>query len=95
MSFPPSKNSDNPPVSCQVARNLIGIILLTTALAVFLMMGDLFIHAFPGPAPAARWMRVLNLTSPALWPAGTSLRHPEAMHPAITLHHVPGWEALP
>ena len=38
---------------------------------------------------AVRWMRVLDLSSPALWPSGTALRHPETVVPGVDLRHAP------
>jgi hypothetical protein len=40
-------------------------------------------------------MKILTLSAPALWPAGSPMRHPETVHPAIDLRHIPGVERSP
>ena len=82
----------NAPAPCKGASLLIKIAVAATALIVFCLAADLLIRKNQGPTAAGRWMKSLALSSPALWSAGTPLRHPETVHPAIDLRHIAGVE---
>ena len=85
-------NETKAPAPCKGAGLLVAIAVAVTSLIVFSLVADLLIQKNQGPAAACRWMKSLALSSPALWSAGTPLRHPETMHPAIDLRHSAGVE---
>jgi len=82
------------PAPCKGAGLLLAIAIAATALIVLAMAADLLIQKNDGPTAAGRWMKSLALSAPALWSAGTPLRHPEAMHPAIDLRYTAGAETV-
>jgi hypothetical protein len=44
---------------------------------------------------AALWFERLDLSLPALWPAGTPQRHPETLWPGVDLRLMPAWPLDP
>ena len=83
------------PAPCRGARVLLAIamgaslVIATGTLAGFLLR----------PSNAGQnnpsWMRVLSLSAPALAPAGSAVRHPETLSPAIDLRFAAGLEPPP
>ena len=81
------------PAPCKGAGLLVAIAVAATALIAFSLAADLLIQKNQGPTAASRWMKVLALSAPALESAGTPMRHPETMHPAIDLRYTAGVES--
>jgi hypothetical protein len=80
------------PAPCKGAGLLVAMAVTATALVVFSLAADLLIRNHQGPTAAGRWMASLALSAPALEKAGTPLRHPETVHPAIDLRYTAGVE---
>lgn len=74
-------NSHLPP-SLRTARRLLFAVFLICLLLAGGMSTDRFVRS-GDPVDAAAWMRRLDLSMPALWPAGTLLRAPETASPAV------------
>jgi hypothetical protein len=81
------------PAPCKGAGLLVAIAVAATALVVFSLAADLLIRKDQGATVAGRWMKSLALSAPALWSAGTPLRHPETVHPGIDLRYTAGMES--
>jgi hypothetical protein len=62
---------------------LIAISLALSLLLPVLLGADMFFRARRQHEPAAQWINRLDLSGPALWPAGTALRHPDLMISAV------------
>ncbi|BBO77281.1 hypothetical protein DSCW_46980 [Desulfosarcina widdelii] len=70
----------------------MAIAFSVVALIAFSIAADLLIRKDKGATEASRWMMSLALSAPALWSAGTPLRHPETLHPGIDLRYTVGVE---
>jgi hypothetical protein len=93
---PAKKESmDWPPAPLHKARRLLGTVLIASSLIAIALATHLAWHNSGHHAAAANWMRTLTLSAPALWPAGSPMRHPETVHPAVDLRFVPGMETVP
>jgi hypothetical protein len=69
----------------------VGIVILLLAL----LGVDLFFR-LPGQTKEAElWMERFSLSTPALWTAGSPMRHPETVHPGVDLRFSPGLEFVP
>jgi hypothetical protein len=44
---------------------------------------------------AGAWMKAMALSAPALWPAGSPMRHPETVHPGVDLRFTAGLVTAP
>jgi len=84
-----------PPAPCRKARTLLVGVAAVTGLLVLTMGADLLLQARCEPDTTETWMRTLALSAPALWPAGSPMRHPETVHPGVDLRFVIGMEILP
>jgi hypothetical protein len=83
------------PAPCQGARRLLTVAVIAGMLAVLATAADWLLRV-PHQDDAARvWMNALTLSAAALHPAGTPIRHPETMHPAVDLRFSPGLETAP
>jgi hypothetical protein len=65
------------------AGRLIALSLALSLLLPVLLGADMFFRARRQHEPAAQWINQLDLSGPALWPAGTALRHPDLMIRAV------------
>lgn len=86
MNENPVRYSHLPP-SLRSARRLIVVAFLVCLLLVAGMTANGFLCASDSAAVA--WMRRLDLSMPALWPAGTLERAPEIASPAVLLRLSP------
>lgn len=77
------------------ARRLLTIALVVSTAMVLAIAADLWLRAPDRNKAAHAWMQALTLSAPALWPAGSALRHPEMAHPAVDLRFTPGLAAEP
>ena len=80
------------PAPCRGAKRLLTIAIITCLLAVLGTAADLALRARTQDDASAAWMKAMNLTAPALWPAGTPMRHPETAHPGVDLRFSVGLE---
>ena len=86
---------DWPPAPLHKARWLLGTAIIASSLIAIAMAIHLVGHGSGQHAVAGRWMKTLTLSAPALRPAGSPMRHPETVHPAVDLRFVPGMETGP
>ena len=83
------------PVPCRGARRLIAFTIILTSLILLIPAVDLLWKGSHGHEADSSWMNAFSLSAPALWPAGSPLRHPETVHPAIDLRFTAGAEIEP
>ena len=95
MTPSPFRNSHGHPAPCQSARRLLIIAAGASLLMVAATAADCFLRAAHQDRPAGPWMKVLALSAPALWPAGSAMRHPETVHPGVDVRFVPGLGTIP
>ncbi len=90
-------NESNPwrPRLCRSARHLLIIAISATALVFLATAADLLLRVPRQDDTAVTWMKTLSLSAPALWPAGSPMRHPETVHPGVNLRFSPGLESAP
>ncbi len=89
------KTSGHQPAPCRLAGRLAAFLIAGSLLIVVAITADLLLRTPGQDAPAGQWMRRLNLSAPALWPAGSTMRHPEITHPGIDLRYGPGLGGAP
>ncbi len=93
---PTTKQTTNwQPAPLRQAGCLLGVAIVLSGLILIAMVTHLTWLGSRHHADAGRWMKTLTLSAPALWPAGSPMRHPETVHPAIDLGHIPGMERSP
>ena len=96
IMMPAKKESmDWQPAPLHKARWLLGTAIIVSSLIAIAMAAHLVWHDSEHHAVAGSWMKTLALSAPALWPAGSPMRHPETVHPAVDLRLVPGMETAP
>ena len=83
------------PAPCKNARNLLVGLVAVTGLFVLTVGVHLLQRTHYEQQTAGKWMRTLSLSAPALWPAGSPMRHPETVHPGVDLRFVIGMEITP
>ena len=83
------------PAPCQGAQRLLIIAIIATLLVVFATATDLWLRVSHQDDTASAWMKGLTLSAPALWTAGSPMRHPETVHPGVDLRFTPGLGAVP
>ncbi len=95
MELQPEEKNHRQPAPCQGARHLLFVAILTSVLLVLATFTDWMLRV-PHQNDAARvWMKELALTAPALWNAGSPMRHPETTHPGVDLRYSPGLGTAP
>jgi len=70
-------------------RLLVKLLILLPLLTIVALAFDIRIRSADQDQNAVRWMRRLDLSTPALWPAGTAPRSPELQSPAVDLRLTP------
>jgi hypothetical protein len=95
MEFPLAENSQGNPAPCRVARRLLIIAVTASMLMVLAITADMLLRVPNQDASAKAWINALALFEPALWPAGSPMRHSETLHPGVDLRFSPGLEILP
>jgi hypothetical protein len=78
-----------------LAARLAAVLIGGSLLALAVIAADLRLRTPGQDAAACRWMERLNLSAPALWPAGSAMRHPESVHPGVDLRFGPGLGDIP
>ena len=95
MEHLPEEKNHRPPAPCQGAQRLLTIAILASALVVLVTAADGLLRV-PHQDDAARaWMNELTLSAPALWAAGSPIRHPETVHLGVDLRFSPGLGTAP
>lgn len=90
-----TQGTDWQPAPLGQARRLLGIAIVASGLVLIAVVMHLAWLGSRHHADVGPWMKILTLSAPALWPAGSPMRHPETVHPAIDLRHIPGLERSP
>jgi hypothetical protein len=64
-------------------------------LLVLAMTADLLSRVAHQDDSAGAWMKAMTLSAPALWTAGSPMRHPEMVHPGVDLRFSTGLLTAP
>ena len=83
------------PAPCRGARRLLIIAATASMLLGFATAADLLRRPVHQNNSASAWMRTMNLSAPALWTAGSPMRHPETVHPGVDLRFSAGLVTAP
>ena len=83
------------PAPCRGARRLLAITITVSGLILLTTAADLLWEGYHRHETDIKWMKPFALSAPALWPAGSRLRHPEMVHPAVDLRFFGGAEIEP
>lgn len=83
------------PEPCRGAIRLLAFAIGLSLLVGLILAGDSFLRASGQDNHAKVWIKALTLSGPALWTAGSSLRHPETQHPGVDPRFVAGLEPAP
>jgi hypothetical protein len=83
------------PAPCRTARRLLVIAVSASVLLFLGTAADRLLRVDHQNDNAIIWMRTMNLSAPALWPAGSPMRHPETLHPGVDLRFSAGLVAIP
>ena len=72
---------------------------MATATASMLLLlaiaADQVLRAAHEDDSAGAWMKAMSLSAPALWTAGSPMRHPETVHPGVDLRLCAGLAKTP
>ena len=83
------------PVPCRGARRLLIIAISTSVLLVLATAADQWLRVAHEDDSAGAWMKAMTLSAPALWTAGSPMRHPETVHPGVDLRLSAGLVTAP
>lgn len=95
MASPTDEARCQHPAPCRGARRLLVVIMVVSLLATLATVVGLWLQGPRHDNTADAWMNALTLSAPALWTAGSPMRHPETVHPAVDLRFCAGLEATP
>ncbi|WP_319407396.1 hypothetical protein [uncultured Desulfosarcina sp.] len=95
MKHLPEVKTHRPPAPSRGARRLLTIAILASTLVVLAAGADWLLRVPRQDRAARAWMQALSLSTPALHTAGSPLRHPETVNPAVDLRFSPGLETDP
>ena len=95
MEHLPEAKTPRPPAPCRRARHLLTVAILTVTLVILAAGADWLLRVPRQDRSAGVWIKALSLSAPALHAAGSPLRHPETVHPAVDLRFSPGLETAP
>jgi len=73
------------PAPCRGARRLLATAVIVSGLCALVAAAGILHGISDQPETAATWMRALTLSAPAMWTAGSPMRHPEMSHPGVDL----------
>jgi hypothetical protein len=71
------------------ARSMVCAAFLFPVVVIAAIAADLHLRAWRQDRSAVQWMQALDLSSPALWPAGTFQRHCEALPTGVDIRMSP------
>ncbi|MCB2144978.1 MAG: hypothetical protein KQI81_00795 [Deltaproteobacteria bacterium] len=83
------------PAPCRGARRLLIIAITASMLLGIATAADLLRRIAHQDDGASAWMRTMNFSAPALWTAGSPMRHPETVHPGVDLRFSAGLVTAP
>jgi len=83
------------PAPCRGARRLLIIAIGASLLLVLTIVADHSLRVGHPHDSARAWMKTMHLSAPALWTAGSPMRHPETLHPGVDLRFGAGLVAAP
>ena len=96
MPTPPEEKNHRQPAPCIGARRLLMVAVSASMLLVLAIAADRLLRAaHQDDGGASAWMKVMTLSAPALWTAGSPMRHPETLHPGVDLRFSAGLVAAP
>ena len=95
MHHPFWNNNTVQPLPFGFARRLLILSIIFSMFVALAIAMDISVRSSHQADRSREWMQALNLSAPALWPAGTPMRHPEAMHPGVVLEFAPGLVSAP
>jgi hypothetical protein len=90
MHAPPEKKIHRLPAPCHGARRLLTIAAAASLLLLLAIAADQLLRPPRTKTSSGTWMKAITLSSPALWTAGSPMRHPETVHPGVDLRHAAG-----
>jgi len=91
----PAPKTRTDPAPCRGARRLLVGAFLAVVLMVLAVTADMLVRVSPQDSSAPAWITAFSPSAPALWPAGTPMRHPETVHPGVNLRFAAGLEIVP
>jgi hypothetical protein len=83
------------PAPCRGARRMLLIAISASLLLVLAIVADRALRVDHQRDSAGAWMKAMSLTAPALWTAGSPMRHPETLHPGVDLRFGAGLVTAP
>ena len=83
------------PAPCRGARRLLATAVIVTGLCALVAAAGILRNISGQHETAAAWMKVLTLSAPAVWTAGSPMRHPEMSHPGVDLRFTIHTELAP
>ncbi|WP_372679197.1 hypothetical protein, partial [Desulfosarcina sp.] len=86
----PEEKNHRQPTPCQGARRLLMIAAAASLLLLLAVAADQLLRGPHTNDGAGAWMKAMTLSAPALWTAGSPMRHPETVHPGVDLRHAAG-----
>ena len=96
MHTPPDEKNHRQPAPCRGARRLLMVAVSASMLLVLTTAADLLLrNARQDDGGAGAWMKAMTLSAPALWTAGSPMRHPETVHPGVDLRFSAGLVTAP
>jgi len=95
MHTPPEEKNHRQPAPCSGARRLLIIAMGASMLFVLATAADLFLRGAHQDDSAGAWMKAMTLSAPALWTAGSPMRHAETVHPGVDLRFSAGLLTAP
>ena len=96
MQPAPEEKNHRQPAPCRGARRLLMVAVSASMLLVLTTAADLLLrNARQDDGGAGAWMKAMTLSAPALWTAGSPMRHPETVHPGVELRFSAGLVTAP
>ncbi len=95
MHRPLAENNHRYPAPCRGARRLLIIVISASLLLVLAIIADWSLRVGHQHDGASAWVKAMHLSAPALWTAGSPMRHPETLHPGVDLRFATGLVAAP
>jgi len=95
MHLPHADKQYRYPAPCRGARQLLLIAVSASLLLALATAADVMLRAAHQDDSAGAWMNAMSLSAPALWTAGSPMRHPETLHPGVDLRFGAGLVTAP
>lgn len=95
MPPPFAEKKDLYPTPCRGARHLLIIAMGASMLFVLATAADLLLRNAHQDDRSGAWMKAMTLSAPALWTAGSPMRHVETVHPGVDLRFSAGLVTTP